>query len=161
MTDPAGILNFRRLTGRLTTSGQPSEAQLAAIADLGVTHVVNLALHTHEKALPDEAASVAALGMTYTHIPVDFTDPTEDDFAAFVAAMAAAGDAPVHVHCIVNARVTAFVYRWQRDVEGEHGNADAARAMMESVWRPGGVWATFLGDEATVGRAIAYAGRDY
>lgn len=49
-------------------SGQPSEARLAASADLGVAHVVNLALHTHEKALPGEMASVAALGMWYIHI---------------------------------------------------------------------------------------------
>ena len=157
MTDPA-LLNFRRLDARLTTSGQPDEAGLAAIRDLGVAHVVNLALHTHERALPDEAASVADLGMTYRHIPVAFDAPTEADYAAFVAAMAAAGDAPVHVHCIINARVTAFVDRWTRDTGGD---TVAARAMLDSVWRPGGVWATFLGDDAACGRDHAYAGRDY
>ncbi len=158
MTDPAGITNFRRLDGRLTTSGQPTAAQLGAIAALGVAHVVNLALHTHPRALPDEGASVAALGMTYTHIPVDFDAPTEADFAAFTAAMAAAGDAPVHVHCIVNARVTAFVDRWARETGGD---AAAARAMLDSVWRPGGVWAAFLGDDDGAMRDHEYAGRDY
>lgn len=158
MSEPE-VLNWRRLDDRITTSGQPDEAALAAIADLGVAHVVNLALHTHPKALPDEAASVAALGMRYTHIPVDFDNPTEDDFDRFCAAMAATGDAPVHVHCIVNARVTAFVYRWRRDALGL-GDVEA-RAMMDSVWRPGGVWATFLGDPAGAGQASAYKGRDY
>jgi len=152
------VVNWRRLDDRITTSGQPSEAALAAIRDTGVEHVVNLALHTHEQALPDEAASVAALGMTYTHIPVAFDDPTEDDFARFCDAMAAIGDAPVHVHCILNARVTAFILRWRRDVIGD---GDPARAMMDSVWRPGGVWATLVGDAARVDRAIEYAGRDY
>lgn len=61
MTDPEGIYNWRRLDDRITTSGQPTEEQLADIQALGVQHVVNLALHTHEKALPDEAASVRAL----------------------------------------------------------------------------------------------------
>ena len=158
MTDPA-VTNWRRLDALVTTSGQPNEAALAAIRDLGVAHVVNLALHTHEQALPDEAASVAALGMTYTHIPVAFDDPTEADFARFCDAMAAAGDAPVHVHCIVNARVTAFMYRYRRDVLGV--GAAEAKATMDSVWHPGGVWAKFLGDDAGVGRAIEYAGRDY
>ncbi len=97
--------------------------------------------------------------MTYTHIPVDSDNPTEDDFDRFCAAMVAADGVPVHVHCIVNARVTAFVYRWQRDVLG--GGEAEARAMMDSVWRPGGVWAQFLGDEAGVARASAFAGRDY
>ena len=78
--------------------------------------MINLALHSHEKALPDEAGSVAALGMTYVHIPVDFQNPTERDFAGFVTAMQAAQTAPVHVHCIANYRVSAFFYRYRRDV---------------------------------------------
>jgi hypothetical protein len=42
-----------------------------------VRYVINLGLHSHEKALPDEAATVDSLGMTYVHIPVDFQNPTE------------------------------------------------------------------------------------
>ncbi len=155
--DPTDIVNFRRLDERITTSGQPSVAQVADIAAMGARHVINLALHTHPKALPDEAATVVASGMAYTHIPVDFDAPTDADFAGFRAAMAATAGAPVHVHCIVNARVTAFVLRWAR----EGGDEVAANAMMDSVWRPGGVWATFLGDDAGAGRPIEYAGRDY
>lgn len=146
--DPEHIFNWRRLDGRITTSGQPSEAELAEIRDLGVRHVVNLALHSHEKALPDERARVTALGMAYTHIPVAFDAPTEADFEAFCEAMAAIGDAPVHVHCIVNLRVTAFLYRWQTEVLGR--SEDEARALMDSVWQPGGAWAEFVGDAASV-----------
>ena len=68
MADPEAIYNWRRLDDRITTSGQPTEQQLADIRALGVRHIVNLGLHTHEKALPDEAASVARLGMTYKYI---------------------------------------------------------------------------------------------
>ncbi len=71
-SDPVETYNWRRLDARITTSGQPTEDQLRAIRDLGVRHVINLGLHSHEKALPDEAASVSALGMTYIHIPVEF-----------------------------------------------------------------------------------------
>ncbi|MGL4541578.1 MAG: protein tyrosine phosphatase family protein [Polymorphobacter sp.] len=148
MTDPTHIHNWRRLDARLTTSGQPTEVELADIRDLGVATVINLALHTHEKALPDETASVTALGMNYVHIPVDFDRPTEADYARFCAAMSATGDAPVHVHCIINARVSAFLYRYRRDTLGI---ADAeARAAMHSIWLPGGVWAAFIGDDASV-----------
>jgi len=62
MADPEAIYNWQRLDNRLTTSGQPTEKQLADIHALGVRHIVNLGLHTHEKALPDEAASVSRLG---------------------------------------------------------------------------------------------------
>jgi hypothetical protein len=48
MADPETIYNWRRLDDRVTTSGQPTEPQLADIEALGVRHVVNLALHTHE-----------------------------------------------------------------------------------------------------------------
>jgi uncharacterized protein (TIGR01244 family) len=127
MADPEGIYNWRRLDDRLTTSGQPTEPQLAEIHALGVRTIVNLALYTHEKALPDEAGSVSRLGMTYTHIPVDFQNPTEQDFQQFCAVMEQLKDAPVHVHCIANYRVSAFFYRYRRDVlgwddEGAHGH---------------------------------------
>jgi uncharacterized protein (TIGR01244 family) len=140
--DPESIHNWRRLDARVTTSGQPTEAQLADIAALGVRHVINLGLHTHEKALADEAASLAALGMNYIHIPVDFQNPTEEDFAAFRAAFEGVGDAPVHVHCIANYRVAAFIYRYRRDVLG--WDEAAARAEMEKVWTPNAVWAAFI-----------------
>lgn len=146
MPDVSDIPGWRRFDRRLTTSGQPTAEQLALLPPLDFRHVVNLALHTHEKALPDEAATLAALGITYIHIPVAFDRPAEDDFRRFCAAMADLAGQPVHVHCIANMRVSAFLYRWQRDVVGE--NAAAAKALMDSIWRPGGVWASFIGDEA-------------
>jgi hypothetical protein len=54
---------------------------------LGIRHIVNLGLHGQEKALPDETASVNRLGMTYIHIPVDFQNPTDQDFDQFCAVM--------------------------------------------------------------------------
>jgi protein tyrosine phosphatase (PTP) superfamily phosphohydrolase (DUF442 family) len=77
MADPETIYNWRRLDDRITTSGQPSEPQLEDIHALGIRHTVNLGLHSHEKALPDETASVSRLGMTYIHIPVDFQNPSD------------------------------------------------------------------------------------
>ena len=142
MADPEAIYNWRRLDDRVTTSGQPTEEQLAEIRALGVEHIVNLGLHTHEKALPDEAASVGRLGMTYIHIPVDFANPTEEDFQQFCAVMAQLKDVPVHVHCIANARVSAFFYRYRRDVLG--WDEAQARREMEAVWQPRGVWVDFV-----------------
>ena len=148
MTEPTDIFAWRRINGRITTSGQVTEEQLVQLRDLGISHIINLGLHTHEKALPDEAASVAGLGMTYIHIPVEFDRPTEEDFHRFCETMADIQNATVHVHCIVNARVTAFFYRYQRDVLGLP--EQEARAVMDTVWRPGGVWASFVGDQDAV-----------
>src|SRR6201996_7274432 len=131
MADPQSIYNWRRLDDRITTSGQPTESQLADIQALGIRHVVNLALHTHEKALPDEAGSLKRLGISYIHIPVDFQNPTDHDFEQFCATMDELKDVPVHVHCIANYRVSAFFYRYRRDVLGM--DEARARADMEEV----------------------------
>ena len=143
MADPETIHNWQRLDGRVTTSGQPTEQQLADIQALGVRHIINLGLHTHEKALPDEAASVSRLGMTYIHIPVDFQNPTAADFAEFCSVMERLKEVPVHVHCIANYRVSAFFYRYRRDVLGM--DETQSRAEMERIWHPEGVWAAFVG----------------
>jgi protein tyrosine phosphatase (PTP) superfamily phosphohydrolase (DUF442 family) len=142
VSDPTSTYNWRRLDGRVTTSGQPTEAELAQLRDLGVTHVVNLGLHTHERALPDEAGTVAALGMRYIHMPVDFKNPTEADFARFCSVMAELKDKTVHVHCIANYRVTAFFYRYRRDVLG--WSEAEARKDIDPIWKPEGVWADFI-----------------
>jgi protein tyrosine phosphatase (PTP) superfamily phosphohydrolase (DUF442 family) len=141
--DPEHIYNWLRLDDRITTSGQPSESELGEIAALGVTHVINLGLHTHEKALADEAGSVAALGMRYIHIPVDFQNPTERDFAEFQRVLEDTKDTRVHIHCIANFRVSAFFYRDRR--ERLAIDEAAARADLTKIWEPSGVWADFIG----------------
>ena len=146
MVDPAAITNWRKIDPHLTTSGQPGEDDLARLAAMGVEAVVNLGLHTHERALPDERASVEALGMAYVHIPVPWDAPDDDHFAAFLAAMADHAGQVIHVHCIMNYRVSAFVYRWRRDVLGH--DEGAARAELLAVWDPWQLepWAPFVGN---------------
>lgn len=159
IADPTEIFMWRRIDDHLTSSGQPTENQLASIKALGVTHIINLGLHTHEKALPDEARSVHALAMTYIHIPVDFDNPTEEDFVRFRATMRELEGKTIHVHCIANLRVSAFLYRYRR--EELHMSEENARAEMQSIWRPGGAWAKFTGDEQALELPHRYAGRDY
>ncbi len=142
MRDPESIHHWRRVDDRITTSGQPSEAELRDIASLGVRYVINLGPRSHEKALPDEAATVAALGMSYVHIPVDFQNPMEGDFAAFCEALEQTGDAPTHVHCIANYRVSAFFYRYRVNVIGM--DPAVARKDLEAIWRPDAVWMAFI-----------------
>jgi protein tyrosine phosphatase (PTP) superfamily phosphohydrolase (DUF442 family) len=117
IVDPEGIYTLASSRRSDHYSGQPTEPQLKDFHALGIRHIVNLGLHSHEKALPDEAASVSRLGMTYIHIPVDFQNPTDQDFDQFCAVMEKLMDVPVHVHCIANYRVSAF-YRYRRDVLG-------------------------------------------
>jgi uncharacterized protein (TIGR01244 family) len=142
LPDPEHIYHWRRLDARLTTSGQPSEAELAEIAELGVRCVINIAPHAHAKALADERGTVTRLGMRYVYIPVDFKNPTEMDFIQFSDAMAATQAVPVHVHCAANYRVSAFLYRYRRDVLGM-SVAELAADLFE-IWQPDAIWTEFL-----------------
>jgi uncharacterized protein (TIGR01244 family) len=157
--DLPDIINWRRLDDRITLSGQPTEDQLADIKALGVTRVINLGPHHNKGALADEAGSVAALGMTYVYIPVEFESPTDADFAAFRDALESHTDTPIHVHCIYNARVTAFVYRYAQSGKGLP--EPEALALMDSIWRPGNDWAEFIGSAEAVGKPNRYKGDDY
>lgn len=134
-SDPdASIRNFQRLSPRWTTSGRLRSEDLDALAAIGVAHVINLALDSHPEALADETGQLAARNIAYTHIPVPFDAPGEAHYAAFVEALEGAGEAPVHVHCIMNYRVSAFFYRYHRDVSGM-GESEA-RALMVRQWDP-------------------------
>src|SRR5215212_8770361 len=104
------IYNYLPIDAKLVTSGQPSVEELGAIAGDGVEVVINLALHDDPRySLPDEAGSVASLGMTYVHIPVKFDAPTEADLLAFVRTMDEHRERKLLVHCAANKRVTAFL----------------------------------------------------
>lgn len=159
MTDLPDVINWRRRDSLTTLSGQPTEDQMAQIKAMDVSDVINLGPHSNTGALPDEAATLAALGLSYTYIPVDFAAPTQADYDAFCAALERLQDRPKHVHCIYNARVSAFYYRYA--AEGRGGNPEDAFALMDGIWRPGNVWADFIGKSEDVDKPIRYAGYDY
>ena len=146
--DPGQIAAWQRLSPTITTSGRLTADDPAALAACGVRSVINLALADHPEALPEEAGRLAALGLAYRHIPVPFDAPGEDHFAAFVTALATL-PRPVHVHCILNWRVSAFFCRYHRAVLGMP--AEEALALMAVQWDPattahpaGPVWARFI-----------------
>ena len=150
MSDPGDIRNWLRLSDRITTSGRLQSGDPERLAAIGTRHVINLALADHPEALPDAEAAMANAGLRYTHIPVPFDAPTDEHYRAFAAALDA-DDEPVHVHCIMNWRVSALLYRWNR----ERGMDEAAaRRQMEAISSPeendhpaAPVWAVFIRGE--------------
>ena len=137
------IYNYVDIDGLFATSGQPSEAQFELIRDAGFETVINLApTRALENSLQNEDQVLARLGIDYVHIPVAFDNPTEDDFARFRQALDAHRNSRVWVHCAANMRVSAFTYRYRRTVLGDH-DADA-RADLQRIWEPFGVWREFI-----------------
>ena len=139
------IFNFRRLSERIATSGQPTADQFAVIAAAGFEVVINLAMPDDEDHLPDERATVEALGMAYRPIPVVWERPTLDDLNAFFDEMARCADRQVYVHCVANFRVSTFMYLYRTLVLGQ--SPDDALADLHAIWQPYDWWQAFI-DEA-------------
>src|SRR4051794_11580971 len=103
----SAVYNYRDVGDNLATSGQPTEDQLRELAAHGFEAVINLALHNDPKySLPDEAGLVRSLGLSYTHIPVQFSEPTEQNVRDFFAAMEQTRGLRTLIHCAANYRVT-------------------------------------------------------
>ncbi|MBO6566319.1 MAG: protein tyrosine phosphatase family protein [Pseudomonadales bacterium] len=143
---PEDSFNYQEITDRLSTSGQPNENQLVNIAKAGFTTVINLApVSKLENSIINEAEILQGEGVEYIHLPVDFENPTEEDYARFLKHMADKSGEQLWVHCAANMRVSAFMYRYRTTELGEAEKE--VRADMNEIWEPFGVWRKFIGWE--------------
>jgi len=144
------LLNFHRFTDRVGTSGQPTREQFEDIARAGYSTVINLAMHDSEGALAEEGNLVAGLGMSYVHLPVPFDAPNAAHLRKFVRLMRALEGEKVFVHCVVNARVSAFMYKYLTLTQ--HSAPEDATSPVLEQWSPSmdAAWQSFmaLGAEA-------------
>ena len=102
--------NFRPVSEKLTTSGQPTTGQFRAAATAGYEVITNLALHDDPRySLPDEMGLVQSLGMVYAHLPTQFDQPTKTNLLDFFRVMETYDGRKIHVHCAANMQVTAFL----------------------------------------------------
>ncbi len=150
------ITNFRRLAPDLITGGQPTEAQLAAVAAASTEVVINLALHGASYSLPDERGTVEELGMIYEHIPVIWEQPTPADLDAFFAAMARYAGRRIFVHCAANYRASAFILLYR--VLRLGWRLEDALPDMRAIWDPAEypAWQAFIEEMLDTSFAKAY-----
>lgn len=149
------IFNYRKVNDLLITGGQPTEEQLISAAREGFRAVVNLATYDPDRSLPDEASLVRSLSMDYYAIPVEWENPTMNDFEAFEKLVEQLGPVKTLIHCAANFRVTAFysIYA-QRHLGWSPNQAEAFRM---SVWQDSHypIWERFIqnlpGLEPTIG----------
>jgi protein tyrosine phosphatase (PTP) superfamily phosphohydrolase (DUF442 family) len=136
------IYNFRQLTDRIATAGQPTVSQYPAISTAGYQTVINLAVAESTNALPDEGAIAAKFGLEYIHIPVAWEAPTLEDFQKFANVMQANALRKIFVHCAANMRVSAFMYLYRQiyDLVDE----ETARLDLEKIWVPNQIWQTLI-----------------
>lgn len=136
------ITNFRQYSDTFASSGQPTREQFQAVADQGFERVVYIAFTNNTNALPDADLVVKGLGMEYTQIPVDFSNPLPSEFYTFADSMQRNTGKKTLLHCQVNARATAFSFLYR--VIYEDVPVAEAKADMNSVWQPNEVWRDFI-----------------
>lgn len=137
-----GILNFVQSTEHIATAGQPTEAQLEALAEEGCEAVINLAMPFSDDALANEGSIVTFAEMAYFHIPVPFEAPQLSHLRLFLKLMEGLEGYRVLVHCAKNYRVSAFMYHYLRIA---HGCLPAeARSPIFDQWQPDPVWQAFI-----------------
>ena len=126
--------NFRKLSGKLTTSGVVSEDTLKSLSEEGYEAVVNLLPQSNEHAVPEEKEIIESQGIFYVHIPVDFAAPTKVDLEEFISQLDNMSNKKMHIHCAANWRVSAFysVYAVSKGI----WSSDAAKEFIAGLWNP-------------------------
>ena len=141
-----GITSFRKISERLASSGQPDEMQFKAIAEAGFEVVINLAMPNSDNAIPEEGYIVTARKMSYVHLPIPFEAPSVEHLKSFFALMQAFESKRCWIHCVVNYRVSAFLYQYFRLVL-RLSDEEAIKVVVEE-WQPYEVWQAFMALEA-------------
>jgi protein tyrosine phosphatase (PTP) superfamily phosphohydrolase (DUF442 family) len=133
--------NLITITQRIDTSGQPTAEQLKALKAAGYDLVINLAPPYSTGSIENEGSLVAAAGITYINIPVDWDYPKMSDFDLFTDILDQAGERHVLVHCQVNRRASMFTFLYR--VAHENADVDQAYENVTAIWSPEPHWLEF------------------
>jgi protein tyrosine phosphatase (PTP) superfamily phosphohydrolase (DUF442 family) len=136
---PANLVSWRP---GLTSSAQPSAEWLGQVKENKYDIVVNLAPPQSHGSLMNEGGIVGAKGVPYVNIPVNFANPTAEDFRLFTEILKANRERNVFVHCQVNMRGTAFTFLYRVIHEGADPRDTLAK--LQSVWNPDPGWKRFI-----------------
>ena len=138
----SSITNFLSLSDLIGTAGQPTPEQYPSVRDGGYEVVINLATPDSKDAISNESEVVTSLGVSYFQIPVIWQEPTRKDFDLFVGLMKTLATTKTFVHCVVNHRVSAFMFLYRTTQDGM--DPPLAKSDMEQLWNPHGVWEEFV-----------------
>ncbi len=102
------IFNFRRINENIAIAGQPSEDELCKLKNDGYECVLNLAPIDPRYSLDDEEGLTKSLQMEYLFQPIDFDNPTLDDFYEFGKNLSKIKGKKTLIHCAANYRASVF-----------------------------------------------------
>jgi len=133
--------NYVQVSQRIDTSGQPPLELLQRFSDKDYSLVINLAPPQSQGSIADEGGQVASAGVRYVNIPVDWDEPTYNDFAFFSNVLNGPGADKVLIHCQVNMRASLFTFLYR--VVHEKIDPELAHEKLSAVWVPHDQWQEF------------------
>jgi len=138
------IVNYREYSPQFSSSGQPTVGQLKAVSEAGFKRVIYLAFSDNHTAIEAEDRVVKKQGMDYVHIPVDFENPTLEDFEDFAAVINRDREKRTLLHCQINLRASSFSFLYRVI----YGGVPMAKAKqdLDAIWVPDKVWYRFIVD---------------
>jgi protein tyrosine phosphatase (PTP) superfamily phosphohydrolase (DUF442 family) len=101
------IRNFLRESDQFCTGAQPRLEHLAKLKEEGVKAIINLRQPSEHRA-EEEEAKAKELGLKYFNIPVDYSNPKEEQATEFLKITDDPANRPVFIHCTAAIRVGAF-----------------------------------------------------
>jgi uncharacterized protein (TIGR01244 family) len=117
-TPALGLLNEARPAPGLITSGQPTEAQFAALPAAGVAAVIHLR-PTTEKGTGWEEAKAKDLGLAFVRLPIDGAKDVTEANARKLAELLAGAKGPVLLSCGSSNRCGALLALKAFHVDGK------------------------------------------
>lgn len=136
------IINYIQINENIATSGQPTREQFRQIANEGYEFVINLAVAHSEGRIEKEDEIVSDLEMNYIHIPVEFKEPTLQNLKDFIQILSSLSQRKVWVHCIMNYRVSAFMYVYHKYIlQTPFDNIDLS---VFEEWSPDEQWQAIM-----------------
>lgn len=132
------ILHFKQVTQQIASSGQLNADEFQLIKLAGYQTLINLGMPDHPTAVKDEQARVNALNMRYFALPIPFDNPQRQHLKQFYRLMQASQNDKVWVHCVLNYRVSVFLYHYIQAIYGF--DAQQAKAAVFSDWQANDVW---------------------
>ena len=131
-------MNFHRINSQLATGGHFTDDGVTAIAEQGVTLVVDL----RDEPPEGQEQLLAAVGIRWVNVPVVWKEPKLADFEEFSRVMTENENENILVQCQANYRASAMTYAYRVARAGVPESE--AREDLEAIWVPEGTWEAYV-----------------
>jgi protein tyrosine phosphatase (PTP) superfamily phosphohydrolase (DUF442 family) len=138
MAHDGPAMNFLRISPNLATGGHFNHEGVAALAEQGVSLVIDL----RDRPPEDQEERLAEAGIRWVNVPVVWKAPQQEDFEAFSRLMSDNEGESILVQCQANYRASAMTYLYRVTQAGVP--EPEARKDLNAVWTPEGTWQEYI-----------------